>query len=81
MTDPNILAAIRTLKAQDISPPFVIYGLPCNKKVWFDARGRILATTTAPCFRLAHQKRWKKPAAEMSPAEYERAKKRLFTQP
>jgi len=80
MTDPFLLSCIRTLKRHGVGAPYYC-DLPCGKKVWFDARGRILATTTAPCFRLAHQKRWKKPAAEMSPAEYERAKKRLFTQP
>ena len=78
MTDKYILSAIRSLKAQNIGPPFVIYGLPCGKKVWFGNRGRILASTTAACVKLAHTMRWKKPAEDMSTAEYERAKDKLL---
>jgi hypothetical protein len=77
MTDPFILTCIKDLKRRKIGPPYFC-AMPCGKRVWFDLRGRILATSTAQCVRLAHGKRWKKSAQEMTPAEYEKAKKLLL---
>lgn len=65
------------LKKDGIGPPYFTFGLPCKKKIWFDARGRLLATTTAGCMKLCFSKRWKKSADEMTASEYARAKKRL----
>ena len=65
MTDPFILACIKDLKRREIGPPYYCE-MPCRKKVWFDLRGRILTTSTAQCVRMAHGKRWKKSAQEMT---------------
>ena len=73
MTDPFLKDCIKDLKVRGIGPPFYCQ-MPCGKRVWFDIRGRILATSTTACVRLAHDMRWKKNALEMSVNEYEKAK-------
>lgn len=75
-TDPFILECIKDLKRRNVGPTYFCQ-MPCGKKIWFDHRGRILATSTAQCVKLAHRKRWKKPATEMTKAEYLRAVKKI----
>lgn len=75
-TDPFIKECLKDLKRRGIGAPYFCL-MPCGRKVWFDKRGRILATTTAQCVKLAHSKRWKKDARDMTPVEYEAKLKKL----
>ena len=76
-TDPFIIDCIKDLKRRGKGAPYFCQ-MPCGKRVWFDVRGRILATSTAQCVKMAHTKRWKKPATAMTPREYEIARNKLL---